>query len=525
MNNQQAIANNNFWLILIIILAVVLRVCWLGEAPNTFSTDEASDGYDAYSILLTGRDRYGDYLPIILRAFNDARESLYVFLLVPLIKLFGLNEFITRFPAAVAGVLIVPVVYWLAKELFVRQKIALFAAFLTAISPWGIYYSRLTFRANLFPLFFCLGLLFFLRSWRIPNNLIFSSLFFGISLHTYSPARAFVPLFLLGLVAICYRQLIKYPVITVISVVIFLTIFLFLLQFWLSPKGMGRLEETGFETNILMLLLYYLSYLEPVFLFFYGDFNVRRSVTTIGIGELYIWEIFTVVTALLSLRTEKTIASKILFLWLFLYPIPAALIEPQHAIRAIVGMPLFALISSYGFWILYAKLSNNRQYLKKKLLLYAIALFFCYHLYAYYNYSQNKISNTGIGHWQYGMGEALAYAEQYTEKNNNQCVIVSNQFKRVNMYILFYTKYSPAEYQKDPHDPEMKYFDQPTQLGKYTIANIREYKSEKSNCLYIIQPEELSSFKQKYPQSQEMKQIKTPQNISKIIIKLSEWKS
>jgi 4-amino-4-deoxy-L-arabinose transferase-like glycosyltransferase len=514
MNNHRATINNNFWLITIIILAVVLRVCWLGEAPNTFSTDEASDGYDAYSILLTGRDRHGDYLPLILRGFNDARESLYVFLLVPLIKLFGLNEFITRLPAAVSGVLIIPVVYFLALELFTKQKIALFAAFLTAISPWGIYYSRLAFRANLLPLFFCLGLLFFLRSRRTPNNLIISSLFFGFSLHTYSPARAFVPLFLLGVLVICYRQLIKYPVISVISIVIFLAIFLFLLQFWISPKGMGRLEETGLQTNILMLPIYYLSYLEPVFLFLYGDFNVRRSITTIGIGELYPWEMFTVVTALLSLRTEKTIISKILFLWLFLYPIPAALIESHHAIRAIVGMPLFALISSYGFWSIYEKLNNNHRELQKKLLFSAIALFFCYHLYAYYNYSQNKISDTDMGHWQYGIGEALTYAEQ----SNVQCVIVSNQFKRVNIYLLFYTQYPPAEYQKAPHDPEIQHFPQPTRLGKYTIANVREYRSEKSNCLYIIQSKESSFFQQQYPQSKQVKEIKTPQNISKIIL-------
>lgn len=506
--------NSNFYLVLIIILAAILRICWLGEAPNTFSTDEASDGYDAYSILLTNRDRYGEYFPIILRAFNDARESLYVFLLVPLIKFFGLNEFITRLPAAVSGVLIVPVVYFLAKELFTKQKIALFAAFLTAINPWGIYYSRLAFRANLLPLFFCLGLLFFLRSWRKPNNLIFSSLFFGLSLHTYSAARAFVPLFLLGLVAICYRQLIKHPVITAIAVAIFFAIFFFLLQFWISPKGMGRLEETGFESNIFLLPLYYLSYLEPVFLFFYGDFNVRRSVTTFGIGELYFWESLTVFAGVITLWKEKTIVSKILFLWLFLYPIPAALIEPQHAIRSIVGMPLFALISSYGLWLLYERWSNNHQYIKKKILLFAIALGFCYHLYAYYNYSQNKISNTGIGHWQYGIGEALTYAE----KTNNQCVVVSNQFKRVNMYILFYTKYPPAEYQKSPHDPETKYFTEPTFLGKYTIADIQKYTPAQSNCLYIIKPDELLVLRQKYSQIKKIKEIKTPQDIIQILL-------
>ena len=504
--------HQNFLLVGIIILAGLLRICWLGDAPNTFSTDEASNGYDAYSILLTGRDRYGHYLPVLLQAFNDSRESLYVFLIVPLIKLWGLNEFSTRFPSAVAGVLTVPVLYWLALELFKKQKIALFAAFLVAISPWSIYYSRLAFRANLFPLFFCLGLLFWLKSDRKAYYLIFSSLCFGLSLQTYSAARVFVPLFLLGLVAISYRKILKQYITFAFSTAIFLAIFLFLLQFWLSPQGTNRLSETGIETNIFLLTLYYLSYLEPVFLFFYGDFNVRRSVTAIGIGQLYIWEILTVVTGLLALKKRFTFESKILFLWLFLYPIPAALTEEQHAIRAIIGMPLFALISSYGFWLLWNKWTQNKQYLKKKLLLIAIALSFVYYFFAYYNYSQFKISDTGVGHWQYGIGEALTHAEN----SDTECVVVSNSFKRPNIYILFYTQYSPSEYQKFPHDPEAKYFIEPMQLGKYTIAD--PMNDRPRGCLYIIKPDELEQFKQKYPQSKEVEQINNPKNESKIIL-------
>ena len=504
----------NTLLIVIVVLAALLRICWLKEAPNTFSTDEASNGYDAYSILLTQRDRYGSFLPILLRAFNDSRESLYVFLIIPWIKLWGLNEFSVRLTAAIAGILTVPVIYLLALELFKKKKIALFAAFLVAISPWSIYYSRLAFRANLFPLVFCLGLFLFCRSWRKPYYLIFSSLFFGLSLQTYSAARVFVPLFLLGLVTISYRKLLNNLVISCVSASIFLGIFLFLLQFWLSPEGTGRVSEIGLETNIFKLLLYYLSYLEPVYLFFFGDFSVRRSVSAIGIGQLYIWEIFTVITGLLSLRKEKTIVSQIIWLWLFLYPIPAALTEEQHAIRSIIGMPLFALISSYGFWLLYEKLTNNQKYLKRKLLLLAIAFSFCYHLYAYYNYAQFKISDTGVGHWQYGMGEALTY----TENSNYRCAVVSNQFKRPNIYLLFYTKYPPAEYQKAPHDPETQYFSEPTRLGKYTIADILEDNSERDNCLFITKPDEVADFQQKYPLSKEIKNIKNPKGKTKIVL-------
>jgi 4-amino-4-deoxy-L-arabinose transferase-like glycosyltransferase len=139
----------SFWLLLIIIfLAAILRILFLDQAPNTFSTDEVSNGYDAYSILKTGRDRYGHFLPILLTGFNDSRESLYVFLNIPLIQLFGLNEFSVRLPSAIAGVLTVPVLYYLAQECFNDIKISLTAALLFTFSPWSIFYSRGKFSCN-----------------------------------------------------------------------------------------------------------------------------------------------------------------------------------------------------------------------------------------------------------------------------------------------------------------------------------------------------------------------------------------
>ena len=499
--------SSRFLLVVVIILAAVLRICWLGEIPNTFSTDEASNGYDAYSILLTGRDRYGSFLPIILRAFNDSRESLYVWLTVPLVKLWGLDEFSTRFVSAVAGVLTVPTVYAVAKELFKRQKVALFAAFLVAISPWSIYYSRLAFRANLFPLVFSLGLLFWLKGQQKPIYLVVSSLLFGLSLHTYAAARVFVPLFLIGLTVIYRRNLLRNLKITLVAAAIFIAIFGFLLTFWLAPEGSARVAETGIETNLLKLLLYYLSYLEPVFLFFFGDFSVRRSVTALGIGQLYIWEIVTVVTGLLTLRKESTKTSQLLFLWLFLYPIPAALTEEQHAIRSIIGMPLFAIVSSYGFWLIWERWNK----IKKQFLISAIALSFGYYLFAYYSYGVFKISNTGVGHWQYGMREAMTYTESV-----NSCAVVSNKFKRPNIYILFYTRYSPQLYQQAPHDPNVQYFQQPTTLGKYTIADITSYHPD--GCLYLVEPKEIESFLTLYPQAEEVKLIQNPTGKQEVAI-------
>ena len=60
-----------YFLIIILALAFLLRVIFLGTIPNGFYCDEASNGYDAYSILHTGRDRHQEFLAPLLKSFGN----------------------------------------------------------------------------------------------------------------------------------------------------------------------------------------------------------------------------------------------------------------------------------------------------------------------------------------------------------------------------------------------------------------------------------------------------------------------
>src|SRR3990167_8598168 len=88
------------FLTIIIGIASVLRLWQLGKVPSSPDWDEVALGYNAYSILQTGRDEYGKFLPIVLRSFDDYKPALYVYLAIPAIKLFGLNVFAVRLPSA-----------------------------------------------------------------------------------------------------------------------------------------------------------------------------------------------------------------------------------------------------------------------------------------------------------------------------------------------------------------------------------------------------------------------------------------
>ena len=139
---------NNWILAAILILAAALRLWNLGSIPPHLTPDEASLGYNAYSILRTRRDEYGQLLPVIFKSFGDFKPGLYVYLTVPSVLIFGLTEFAVRFPAALAGIISIWLIYLIVKKLF-DEKLALFSGFIASVTPWLIYFSRGAWEVNI----------------------------------------------------------------------------------------------------------------------------------------------------------------------------------------------------------------------------------------------------------------------------------------------------------------------------------------------------------------------------------------
>ena len=75
----------------IVLLAIFLRFYQLGKNPPHLNWDEAALGYNAYSLLSTGRDEYGKSFPLSFRSFDDYKPPLYVYLTIPSVAVFGLN--------------------------------------------------------------------------------------------------------------------------------------------------------------------------------------------------------------------------------------------------------------------------------------------------------------------------------------------------------------------------------------------------------------------------------------------------
>ncbi|MDP2860140.1 MAG: glycosyltransferase family 39 protein, partial [bacterium] len=198
---------NKLFLGAIIVLAIFLRMWTLTENPPHLNWDEVSHGYNAYSILSTGKDEWGKSWPTIFRAYGDFKLPVYIYLTALSEKFFGLSEFAVRFPSAMAGVLTIIALYFFVVKLF-DKKTGLLAAFILTVSPWHILLSRPAIEGNLALCFIVFGAWAIILSRNKPFFLVLAAAFFGLSLHTYNSARVFVPLLAVFL-GITFRKELK----------------------------------------------------------------------------------------------------------------------------------------------------------------------------------------------------------------------------------------------------------------------------------------------------------------------------
>ena len=245
---------NKVILLLIILIASFLRLYQLDINPPSLNWDEVSHGYNAYSILKTGADEYGNKLPISIRSFGDYKAPLYEYLIVPSIYFFGLNEFSVRFPNVLFGALSVFIIFFLVCEILQAfskknaEQVALLSAFFLAISPWHLQFSRYAHEGTLGLFFFILGLLLFFKGIKNFKILIFSSLSFILSIYSYHSFRLLVPLTFILMGIFFYKDLIKKWQIVFISIMVFAV--------FASPIYLGLLTSQESSSRLSMVTIF-----------------------------------------------------------------------------------------------------------------------------------------------------------------------------------------------------------------------------------------------------------------------------
>lgn len=465
----------NLLFILIIIVAFALRFYKLGSVPLSLDWDEVSNGYNAYSILHTAHDEYGSFLPLANRSFDDYKPPLYMYLTVPAIAIFGLNEFAVRLPSALFGFLTVPLIFLLAQFLFKESKykkqIGLITMFLFAISPWSIQFSRVGFEANVALFFTILSMVLLLYSFKKQISLIFSAVAACLSIYAYHTQKIFIPLMFLALFAIFIKDLKLFSKKIIISFFI-ITFLLITPLFLFGPKEalLSRYQTTSRQEKILVsensiklisednnnyfgriihnrkiitllgISQNYLSNFDPNFLFIKGDENPRHHIENMGMFYLFQLPLFLAGLYLFVAKHNKS--TLFIFSWLFLAPIAASFAAPSpHAIRSFLMIVPVEIICAFGLTSFLDIKNKNKVLLTGGALAVwtVISILIYFHNY-YVHYPVDKAAD-----WQYGFKQAVLESENRKDKYSE--VSVDPSLEQAYVYWLFYTKYDPKTYQ------------------------------------------------------------------------------
>jgi 4-amino-4-deoxy-L-arabinose transferase-like glycosyltransferase len=485
------------------VVGIILRTWNLSGVPISLFGDEIDVGLQAYSILTTGKDYLGNIFPVMFHSFSEYRLPLQLYLAVPFINLFGLNELGVRGAAVVMGFFGLLSFYFLTRELF-DKRLAIIATMFMMVSPWHFLYSRQANDAGILLPFIIGGTYFFVKTKYGFRNLVLSVVLFSLGIYAYAISSLFIPLYFLFLLYLYKKDVFLYGVKKLIQAALLGVLFLapyikesFIglttdristISFYDKAEverevindrqwvvgPLGRLFYNKATVVVQNLFESYTQAISPSFLFATGDPNPRQGVE--GYGQLYHYDFLLVLiglaTILVNGRYKPKKSIKILTSWLILAPLPSILTEggATHASRLILLLPPLIIISAVGF-------NRLLTWLKKPLqkVFFAVFLFLMllevssfFHRYFYvWKYQSWRF-------WQYGFEQTIGYVDEIDERYDR--VLLNNNYEPMLPRFLFWMKYDMNLFHEQfngdvPKENVFKNFDGFVLGDKYYFGN------------------------------------------------------
>jgi len=520
-------------IITILIIAAMLRLLCLSKFPAGLNADEAALGYNAWSLIETGKDEHSVSWPLVFRSFDDYKPPLYVYLVLPFIKVLGLSVEAVRLPSAILGIISVYILYLLVKRLFPEKNkyyLPELSAFILAISPWHLQFSRGAWEVNVATFFILLTILFLYKSFENSKYLFVFVLSAVLSLYTYHSARVITPTLILAFFLIYFKNVKVFFAKTNLKRTIFAIVFAVVLSLpialqMLSKEGQSRFsgvsifsdpgpawQSTNFRIEhqsdslfvkfvhnkflsyAMRFVQNYQSHFSPDFQFIDGDAIPRSRVPEMGENLLFFLPFF--VFGFLWILKFDTLGKKAILSWLLISPLAAALTyQSPHALRAENMSVPFTVIIAIG---LVETCVFTKKYIKKlypiliTLLILGTAYGFGRYLHMYYVHYSKELPVA----WQYGFNEIASYTKE--NYDNYDHIIISDRYDQPYILIAFFTKYPPAKLQKDivMSTPDKYGFSTGRVLGKYEFRAIN-YEKDKNlpNTLIVSADEKVDDKK------------------------------
>lgn len=451
-------------LFIILFLSLLVRLYQLDKIPIGLNIDEASMGYNAYSLLQTGKDRYGEVFPVIFRSFGSFQAPLYTYLTVPAIFLFGTNIFAVHLVSAISGFIVVCATFLIAYlGLKKNFKLAIAVTVVVAFTPWSILFTRFGTEASLGLALFVLSISFFILSLSKIQFFVPGSFFLGLATHAYYSERVISIIFFIGFIFLFLKKLLKYKLWLVLGISIFIATLLPHLILLGSGAFTRRLEQVNYFSEETFLEqgknlksfpfgrgIYvvrefssqYLAYFSPRNLFFDPDPQGARSIPDLSV--FYSWMVIPFFIGIYHILKKRSLSIiKIIMLIILISPIPAGLTrDPFYTIRTLVFLWSISIVIGIGVYNLLIKISNF--YLKFGTIL--VVVFFSlasFYISYFILFKYERAENFG-----YSYIKLLEFIESSDDFSQKKFVIDNARDLGAGLRMAFLKKYDPVKLQQ-----------------------------------------------------------------------------
>lgn len=480
---------------IILIIGFFVRIYGISEHPNGLNVDEASIGYEAYSIMNYGIDRNGKTYPVFLEAWGSGQNALYAYLIMPFIKVFGLSTFSVRFPIAIVGCISLIVLYKLLK-IIENKKMTLCVLFIFSISPWYIMKSRFGLESNILPDIILWSVYFFSKFLKYDKkeNFYIGSAFLGIASYAYGISYFVIPVFFIMFIALLLKKkriklleaFIGLGIIFVIALPIILMIFIN--SFNLNEIKIGfitipRMQSNRYETLTLLskgsiLKTMISNFSESMKILLTGD-DKLLSNAIFPYGIIYIFSIpLTIIGLFLSFKRKNEI-NIMMNIWFLTSILLTFIVEPNINRINVLWIPV----------IYYTAIGVYEIIENVKVLGYILVVMYLIAFISFENtYFKTDFTNN------YTFYDGIESVIKYTNEIEAEEIYFEYAFKEPYIYVLFYNKINPRYFNATvKYKNNIKSFDSVKSFGKYIFSLPKKLDNTK-DVAYILKKKEEKNY-------------------------------
>ena len=339
-------------------LVAALYLYRIGSDPPGLYADEASIGYNAWTIAHYGTDQYGNHLPLFFVDFGDYKGPIATYLVAPLTWVFSSGAAVVRLPSVLAGIAISLVAGRIA---FVRTHsmlVTLVTIAFTAVQPWIFLQSHTMLEGNILMVL-CVTC----ACWCIAEADVEGAsarwwtgagVALAICIYTYSIGQL-LALLIAGVVVLSFARIGRDKLLRFLFPIAAAYVVLGIWSFENPGALLGRFQSVGLfadHPSIVSAAVTfagnYLSYFSPNFLVLHGDGNLRQTTGFGGVLADATIPLMIIGAVWLAAR-RRTAYARFVMLGALVAPVPAALtLFAPHALRGAGLFPFLILIMVEG---------------------------------------------------------------------------------------------------------------------------------------------------------------------------------